>query len=262
MFRDPTRGAAALILPLGRAGRGARLLALGLLALGVGCTADTAGPTPRPGADASLGDDAGVGPTDGGGGPTDGGGGGPTDGGVVEPELKRSAKARVKFKGRDRLRADLARALGFAPGELCAELGRFDCFDVHRISLGGVEPYDANIFKPLEQTPITAPLAVERVALSACARRVDADGGGPDGVIFKDVPLDGAALGEPDGPAIRTAFDTLYRRALTRPMRDAEWTHLRGLYDTVVASGDAQPARSFAVLGCFSVITSMEALFY
>lgn len=259
MFRDPTRGAAALTLPLGR---GARLLALGLLAVSVGCTADTAGPTPNPGgADASLGDDAGVGPSDGGGGPTDGGLP-PTDGGVVEPELKRSAKARVKFKGRDRLRADLAQALGFAPGELCAELGRFDCFDVHRISLGGVEPYDSNIFKPLEQTPITAPLAVERVALSACARRVDQDGGGANGVIFKDVPLDGAALGEPDGPAIRAAFDTLYRRALTRPMRDAEWTHLRGLYDTVVASGDAQPARSFAILGCFSVITSMEALFY
>ena len=54
----------------------------------------------------------------------------------------------------------------------------------------------------------------------------------------------------------------LYKRSLLRPPTAQEQGHLRQLYRDIEADGQGQPARDWAVLSCFSVLTSMEGLFY
>ena len=190
-------------------------------------------------------------------------GGTPTaDGGDGTP-IKSSAKSNLRFKRQQRLANDMAQALGLEPSAVCDELGVADCFEVHRIPMGGVAPYIEGIFVPLDNTTVTTPLAVERIALAGCEKRVDADLTGSDPQIFKDVlvgPL--GNLADPQGEAVRNAIDTLYKRAVLRPASEAEIAHLVAFHQEVVDTGDERSARSWMILSCYAVLTSMEALFY
>jgi hypothetical protein len=102
---------------------------------------------------------------------------------------------------------------------------------------------------------------VERVVLSACVARADRDlAAGDAAVIYR-----GLAAGEavdPAGPEVTGALTTLYRRALLRDPKPRELEHLRGLYRDLSADGLPGATRDWAVLSCFSVLTSVEALFY
>lgn len=177
-------------------------------------------------------------------------------------ELAKSAKANVRFKRNLRIRNDFAQAMGLEPGEVCTELGQYSCTDVvHTISLGGVEPYVLGLNEPGDDTTATTPIAAERVALFACSERVRRDLGG-DAQIFRDLPIADGRLLDPDAEAVATAIDTLYKRALLRAATPAEIAHHRQLYLDISADGEADAARDWAVLSCFSVLTSMESLFY
>ncbi|MEL7368755.1 MAG: hypothetical protein AAFN74_07580 [Myxococcota bacterium] len=175
-----------------------------------------------------------------------------------------SNKASVRFKRHERLRNDLARALDLAPSEVCRELGQFDCTQVvHKVTLGGVSAYALGIFEPVEDTTLTAPLAVERTVLAACTRRVDIDSTRPPGQrIFDRIVLDNDRIADINDPEVATAVDALYKRALLRPARTTEVEHLRQLYRDIEADGEPRPGRDWAVLACFSIFSSVEALFY
>lgn len=186
------------------------------------------------------------------------------DSGVTQGGLTRSEKARVRFKGQVLLRNDLAAALSLDPAALCREVGIYDCFDVHRIPLRGVEPYTLGAYEPVEDTTVTTPLAVDRIALSACRDRAMADfGDAPSAVIWKGLSLGGSGeLSDPNAPAVETALDLLYRRLLSRRALPEEIAKLRGLYTEVTAASEPNPARAWAILSCFAVATSEESLFY
>ena len=110
------------------------------------------------------------------------------DSGVAPHRLTRAVKARVRFKGQMTLRHDSAAALSLDPATLCREVGTYDCFDVHRIPLRGVEPYTLGAYEPVEDTTVTTPLAVDRIALSACRDRAIADfGHAPNAASGRDV---------------------------------------------------------------------------
>ncbi len=239
-----------------------RQLTLSLpLALVVACTAETTGTdggTPAPGADATAGADAAPIVRD-------------DAGQIVHPDaavpdsggdgLARSDKARVRWKGEPILRSELASALALPGADLCKELGTFDCFSVHRVALGGVEPYTLGINEPFPDTAVTAPLAIERVALSGCRTRVDLDLATPaSAVIFRDLP--GDALPDLDAPAVRGAIDRLYARFTSRAPHEDEARALLDLYADVTAANEPRPARAWAILSCFAVATSIESLFY
>ncbi len=223
--------------------------ALFLLALGLaGCPAKDEPLDPR--ADAGLpGSDAGP---------------ASPDAGPEERPFGVSEKANLRFKRNKRLVADLARALGLPADSVCKELGRYDCGEfVHGITLGGVEPYVANLNEPLPDTALTTPIAVERVVLAACEQRVSGDLGAGPAVIFADLRLDDAGrLQEPTGEAARAALVRLYQRGLLRDPRPEELEHLFALYRELEADGEGRPARDWAILACFSVLSSVEALFY
>jgi hypothetical protein len=175
-----------------------------------------------------------------------------------------SKKANLKFKGNERIRTDFARALGLDPTDVCKELGAFSCTHlVHQVALGGVEPYFLGLNEPLPFTTVTTPIATERVALAACGNRVDRDlGGSEEALIFVGLDVDASGkLTSHEDPAMAAAVDLLYKRALQREPTDDEVSELTGFYAEVEAKS-AQPARDWAVLSCFAVMTTMEQLFY
>jgi hypothetical protein len=174
--------------------------------------------------------------------------------------LMASSRPRVKFRGGARWGRDLGQALGLEPGELCNELGRYDCVGaVHRITLGGVEPYSLGIDEPVETAPVIAPMAADRVALSACDVRAERDLADVSGaVLFKEMPADGA----PDAAAREAMGTRLVEKILRREARADEVAELVAFWDEVLAEEPEDPRRDWATLTCFSLATSTEALFY
>jgi hypothetical protein len=197
-------------------------------------------------------------------GPGSGGGGAGGMGGTPDPGPPASPKALVRFKGAERLRNELASALGLEPTAVCRELGKYDCFAVHAIVLGDPDAFGSGIYEPLATTTATSPLAAERVALSGCVGRVDADLGGPGpALVYQGLPIVGGKLADTNAPEIDGAVDRLYRRALGRRAKDHELAQHRALYADVEASGkSATPARDWAVGSCFATLTSLEFMFY
>jgi hypothetical protein len=192
-----------------------------------------------------------------------GDGGVGSDGGEIL--FPQSGKATIKFKHVDRLRNDFAQALGLDPAKLCKEFGQYSCTDlVHTIALGGVEPYVLGIRDPFPLTTITTPMAVERVAFAGCAQRVAQDLGDPvSALIFKGLTVgNDGAFPDIDAPQIQAAIDALYQRTMLRNAQQSEVEHLKQLYRDVLATNEPGPARDWAILACFSVLTTMESLFY
>lgn len=181
---------------------------------------------------------------------------------VYSNALVPSRKARVKFKGGQRYATDLAAALEVPRSALCNELGQFDCVEtVHRIALGGVDPYVKGVLEPLATSPVTAAIAVDRVALSACAVRVDADFAEPEAAVLFGA-LAGAEPGSTPPEVLKTTAADLVDRLLRRDATPDEIAALIELHDTVLAEGVEAPRQVWARLGCFSVATMLEALFY
>lgn len=189
------------------------------------------------------------------------------DAGVPGPTVPpaQSAKARVRLKRAERLANDFSEALGLSRGELCRELGSYDCVDVvHTLPLGGVEPYDIGIYEPIKEPGVTTPIAMERVALHGCIRRVDRDlSAGASAVIFRGltVSADGR-LADVDAPPVAAALDTLYKRALLRPPTADEVKALVELYRSRAPADATAAARNWMVASCFAVLTTAESLFY
>ncbi len=171
-------------------------------------------------------------------------------------EQPASAKSRVKFRGGERYGNDLALALELTQSELCTELSNLPCTTVHKIALGGVDPYRARIDEPLPQESVTAPIAVERIALSACGERVTRDFADPDqAVLFAEL-----AHGDVSESALRAVVDRLYDRIMRRGAAEWEIDTLSAWYGEWADSVEAE--REWAQLACFVVATNTETLFY
>ena len=182
-----------------------------------------------------------------------------------EPTVARSTKANVRFKRATRIRNDFAQALGLPPEELCRELGQYSCTDdVHRVALGEAAPYEQGIYEPASQTGATAPLIVERVALSACAGRVDLDlGGAGDPLIFIGLAVDSSGnLQDPKSAEATDAIRRLYQRFMLRNPRQDELDGFVALHGEIAAATPSGTAREWATLSCFAVATSLESVFY
>ncbi|MEM7677528.1 MAG: hypothetical protein AAF449_16125 [Myxococcota bacterium] len=172
-----------------------------------------------------------------------------------------SLRPRVQFKGQRRWGTDLSQGLDISRDELCRELSRYDCLDeVHRIALGGVEPYALGIDQPLSVLPVTAAIAADRVALQACIKRVDLDLGPrtSDALIFG--PLRDSD--QPSRSAREAVAKALYQRLLSRDARSEEIDALSDFWAEVEAEGVSDPVRAWATMTCFAVASSIESLFY
>lgn len=173
-----------------------------------------------------------------------------------------SPTARVKFKGTQRMANDLAQGLDLSTQDLCKELGAYDCFSAHGIVLGGVEPYRLRIDEPLPEAPVTGPMAVDRVVLSACGERAARDFADPgQAVLFAEVAADAGAGGNAASAESRAAVARrLYERLLARVPQQAEIDALVAFGDDM--AGSTAPARDWSQLACYAVATTTEFLFY
>lgn len=170
-------------------------------------------------------------------------------------ERDESSKARVMQKGSKVWGNDLARGLGLQPWEICKELGTYDCLgEAHRVTLGGVEPERLGVDKPLANALVTAPIAADRVAQSACGARLERDREGP-AVLFGPV-LDS------DTPASRKKVTTaLVERLLSRRVKAEEIDALEAMHADISAVS-SNTTRDWAIGACVVIATSTEALFY
>ncbi len=172
-----------------------------------------------------------------------------------------STHNRLKFKGGERYATDLAEALAIPRGDLCKELSAYDCADVvHKIALGGIEPYRQTIYRPLPDRSVASANAVDRIALSGCESRAAKDfADGAKAVLFGELVLAGAA---PGNDAQAAVAKRLYLRLMRREATAEEVTALGELYTDIASAAGAEAPRRFATLACFAVATTEEALFY
>lgn len=233
------------------------------------CTESSVGPTAGAGGDAgAVASEPDAAPS-----PVDDGGSPPVDAGptadaspptdVGSPPV--TAPRSFRFKRFDQLQGELERVLALAPNEVCRELDRFDCAtDVHRVALGGSEPYFANVYDPAAEPPLNMPLAWERVVLTACAHRVDRDLDDPgEAAWLTEVVIDGDGRLDPSASATEDAVRRLYREAFLRNPTDAELAGWLDAYRQIEAEEpDGRPARSWARALCAAVLTSGEFVFY
>jgi len=174
-----------------------------------------------------------------------------------EPEIAASTRNQLLWKRVQVFEQDLSRALELAPEELCTELGSYDCVnDIHLVNLGGHDPFGRSQYAPVAAPMVTTPLAVERVVIAACSKRVERDH--DERAVF--TALD---FGSPAPAATSDAFtetvDTLYRRLLSRDPVDAEYEVLAELL--VDDQGEPVLAERFAAEACVAVATTTEFIF-
>ena len=201
------------------------------------------------------GDDAGT--------PSPGGNGQPDPG--TPGTVARSSRNNLRFKGAERLASDFATALSLPSDQVCNELGQYPCTSfVHTVTLGGVDPYASSLYEPLTVSGVTTPIAVDRVALSACGRRVTLDLTTPSAaVLFKGIPLDAQGrLATREGTPVKDAITALYQRGLLRDPTDAELSALIQLSTDIESSGSAHPGQDWMKAACFVVLTSAESVFF
>jgi hypothetical protein len=179
--------------------------------------------------------------------------------GEPEPSELSSSKSKLKAKNGAVYARHLSQALGLERNEVCRELGLYDCSeDVHRIALGGVEPYQLSIRAPLPVAPLTGPIALDRVALAACTRRAELDfaaapGGAPGGIFSPVVKAPG------DANARRTVATSLIEALLGRRVEPGEVDEIVSFYDEIEG---LERDREWAAGACFALATHVEALFY
>jgi hypothetical protein len=170
-----------------------------------------------------------------------------------------SRNNRLKFKGGTRIVADLSAALGLEQGELCKELGAYDCKATHNIPLGGVEPYVQTIYSPVNDPSTSTANAAERIALYACHQRTEQDFATPaKAKIFAEMAANAANATPVQAEQITKR---LYRTLLQRDATADEIRQLAVFWTTLSAS-EKEPAKAFATYSCFAIATSEEALFY
>lgn len=172
-----------------------------------------------------------------------------------------SLDPRLKLKDGDRYLRDLSANLEIPRAEICQELGRYDCFsDAFRIVLGGVDAEHLGINEPLSQEALTAPIALDRVALQVCVNRLARDVADPANAVL----LKGLGRSGPTRAWMRRTAGELYGRILARAPSASETAKLLAFYKTVEASNvpAEDRARDWVTLGCFAVASSTENVFY
>jgi hypothetical protein len=174
-----------------------------------------------------------------------------------------SLDPKIKFKDGDRYLGDLSSALEIPRESICKELGQYDCFrDAFRIVLGGVEAENLGVNVPLEEEALTAPIALDRVAMHVCVNRVKLDMDDPKhAILLRQMPKGG----KPSKGWLKSTTANMYDRILNREPTASETAQVVAFYDKVATDGGkANPnaAKDWVTLSCFATASSTENIFY
>lgn len=177
------------------------------------------------------------------------------------PGFAISAKADLRWKRAAAVENDLIRALSLDKNTVCSEVGLpGTCFTlIHLVPLGGNDPVKSGLYKPVSEPGITMPLSTDRIVLSACGIRADAESvGAVTPVVWKNIDFHAPSLSHND-PAITADVTELYHRLLAREPSAEELGLVASLADDV--EGVPVPPRDFAKMACYAVATTSEFLF-
>ena len=115
------------------------------------------------------------------------------------------------------------------------------------------------LYKPISEPGVTTSLSMDRVVLSACGIRADAESvAAVPKVVFQNIDFDAASL-TADDPAVRADVTELYHRLLARDPTEDELTIVASL--TADVGGQPVNPRDFAKLACYAVATTSEFMF-
>lgn len=165
---------------------------------------------------------------------------------VVEPLAVTSAKSDLRMKRWRQLSLDLQGALELTPDQVCKEAGLYDCMTLHTVPLGGLS-VENGLFEASQELTVTTSLAVERVVLNACTSRLLLDREMDEPKVFFLEPQEAQVT-------------ELYQRLVARDPSPDEAAGLLEFEASVLESGGDTEA--WALLSCFMVGTSTEALLY
>jgi hypothetical protein len=175
------------------------------------------------------------------------------------PQVEQAHAPNLQWKRAHAVQQDLMQALELEADEVCLEVGTAPCVDqVHLVALGGHDPFDLGLYESLDAPLTTTPIALDRVVLSACVKRVELDRDG-EGVVFGALDLE-APTPAADDAALSTTTTNLYRRFLARDPLEPELAIIAklGLDD----EGQPVVGHEFASLACYAIGTTSEFLFF
>lgn len=182
---------------------------------------------------------------------------------ACDPEAEPPAPESLQWKRVAALTADLSIALELPGDALCEELDVVSCRDVHRVALGGNDPYGAAQYEAVASPLATTPAAVDRLVYTACDNAAARDAAALDATeaprVFAALPPTDDAVDAAD-PRLDAQIEALYRRLLARDATAEEIAILREL--AVDAEGAPRTARQLDVLACFAIGTTSEMVLF
>ena len=169
----------------------------------------------------------------------------------------------LKLKRHKVLQSDLAEALELNHSELCSELGDLDCIDeVHKLPLGGTSAYVDTIYSPIEDAIAPTVVILERIATSACGKRVEIDFQDPSNAIYFNLNSSQTNLDTALQNKLRASATKLIQNAYLREPTTDELNSFVGLYQKIQLANISDPVTAWSQASCISVFTSLEFLFY
>jgi hypothetical protein len=164
-----------------------------------------------------------------------------------EPGAETMQNAALVWKRYRAFEQGLLGGLELSKAELCQEAGQYSCIDkVHLTALGGNAPYENGQYERMENPSVLTPVAVDRVLLSACTKRVDLDraAGQQAAVVFKHFPLTNAAV---NAEQAKPLVVDLYRRLLARDPNAEEIKTATAFTKTMSEGGKLAAALCYAI---------------
>ena len=149
----------------------------------------------------------------------------------------------------------LTRALDLDKDELCNELGQFSCINkVHLFNLGGNDPFVAEQGRRASAPTVLTPLAIDRVAMHACTKKIaiDKSGGSSQSVIFDKLILDETPISKEQ---VEPFVSSLYQRILSRNPTGDE------LNIFIEFAQQGVESERFAKTSCFIIASMLENIF-
>jgi hypothetical protein len=122
------------------------------------------------------------------------------------------------------------------------------------------------MYQPIERPGLTSAIAIDRVTVAACGRRVDLDSmaakGGKNVVVFTALDFLAASVSSSDS-VVSEQITILYRRILGRDASAQELAILSALAKPLPTAPDLPVTpREFAKALCFAIATTSEALLH
>ncbi len=168
-----------------------------------------------------------------------------------------------KLKRAKVLQNDLSVALSLSKEELCTELGDLDCIEeVHKLPLGDTSAYIDTIYSPIEQAIGPTIAIMDRIATSACGKRVEIDLEDPANAHYFNFDQSQTNLNSNLKEKLRASTTKLIQNAYLREPSTDELDDFVELYQTIQAAGISDPVTAWSQASCISMFTSLEFLFY